>query len=94
MDRLEALENLLDTAENSILRVRFNNGDIFDLRYFAVAQDLDEDLPHCSAMIVKLVHYPDDVYPKLHKEGNGLFFMLNEVVEVRDAESGKVLFLS
>ncbi len=91
MADLELLEEILIEAGESVLRVHFTAGDIWDLSRFTVAQDMDEDSPHGTAMVIHHVDVPEDTR-RLIKEGSGLFFMLKNIVKVTYTGTNKIIF--
>jgi hypothetical protein len=71
-----------------VYRVRFHDGDEFDLTLITTGQD-EGELPHGTASVVRSVKRRDETeWP----ERNAMFFRLPEIAEVSDPASGEVLY--
>jgi hypothetical protein len=71
-----------------VYRVRFNDGEEFDLTVLVAGQD-DSEPPHATASVVRTVRRRDGTeWPAR----NAMFFHLPEIAEVADAASGEVLY--
>ncbi|MFN2564987.1 MAG: hypothetical protein ABR499_08265 [Gemmatimonadaceae bacterium] len=71
-----------------VYRVRFQDGDEFDLTLITAGQD-DGEPPHGIASVVRTVRRRDGTeWP----ERNAMFFHLPEIAEVADPASGNVLY--
>lgn len=93
---LEALEHLLDEADEQkrMLRLHFVNGEIYELRGFSIAQDIGEEYPHCTGvLVVRIVQAPEEKR-RLFPPEFALFFHLEDVILVQEVETEKTLFQS
>jgi hypothetical protein len=71
-----------------VYRVRFRDGEEFDLTLITTGQD-DGEVPHGTASVVRTVRRRDGTdWP----ERNAMFFHLDEIAEVSDAASGEALY--
>ena len=85
----EELAAILEIAET--VRVTFRDGDIYDLKSISVAQDLDEQDPHASAIVVT-PHQQCVRVRRSFGRGAAMFFILRDVQRVEDVETSRVLF--
>lgn len=90
---LERVLELFD-EQRKPLRIQFNNGDVFDLRGFAVAQDIGEDHPHCTSTEVIQVIAASPENAKLFNSGIALMFQFDQVANVETVPEGKLIFSS
>ena len=85
----ERLFELFDWAERqTVFRVRFVDGDAYELTGVAAAQD-DGEPPHASASVVRTVsRAAGGVWPA----ENAMFFRLPDIAEVADRDTGEILY--
>ena len=90
---IETLVELLSDADEikRTLRLYFFDDEVYDLTGFVVGQDTGEEYPHCTAVHVHPVRVPEHKL-KHFSSDTAMFFLLNEIMEVRDAATEKLLF--
>lgn len=90
---IDILEELLTSADKSgqVLRVRFIDNEVYDLTGFAIGQDFGEDYPHCCSPVVEPINVAEEKH-KLFSADVAMMFHLSDVAEVREMETGKLLF--
>ena len=94
----EAVERLVELLSNAdetkrLLRLRFVDDEVYDLMGFAVCQDLGEEYPHCTAVVVYPVRAPEHKLKHLSSDV-AMLFRLNEIIEVQGAVTKELLFKS
>ncbi len=76
-----------------MLRVDFVGGETYNLIGFAVCQDIGEEYPHCTAISVRPIEASAEKM-KRPSTDTAMFFHLNDVAEVHETLTGKLLFKS
>ena len=92
-EKLEELENLLLSEDTESLHVLFVDDESYELSLFSVAQDADEEFPHCTAIVIRPINIPEHKR-KFFNPDSGMMFSLNDVTEVRDAKTNERIFCS
>jgi hypothetical protein len=89
--KLKELEHLLTAEGTEVLRLVFLGDEIYELTSFSVAEDADEEYPHGTASVIQPISIPEHKR-KFFKPRAGIFFSLNDVVEVRDSKTNERIF--
>ncbi len=94
-EEVEKLEELLSDADEikQVLRVHFVDHEVYDLTGFFIGQDFDEDYPHCYTTVIEAINTTEKGR-KVFSAGVAMMLHLNDIVEVRDAATEKLLFKS
>ena len=90
---IEILDELLTEANKSkkTLRVHFVDDEVYDLTGFAICQDIEEEYPHCTAVTVHPVKVPEQKL-KFLLSSAAMIFHFDEIIEVRESTTDKLLF--
>jgi hypothetical protein len=92
-ERSQDVMTVLRAVSDAPVEITFVDGGKLILRNFVVGKDLGEKTFHCTAIIVEVVSVSQSKRQSLHK-GEGLFFKLCDVSEIRAASDSQVLYTS